>query len=45
MDATHWQDVSDPDLLAAVAGSDAAAVEHRYHHYEKRGYEYVSTLI
>ena len=45
MDATHWQDVSDPDLLAAVAGSDAAAFERLYQLYEKRVYQYVRTLI
>jgi RNA polymerase sigma-70 factor (ECF subfamily) len=45
MDATHWQDVSDPDLLAAVAGSDAAAFERLYQLYEKRVYQYVCTII
>jgi RNA polymerase sigma-70 factor (ECF subfamily) len=45
MDATHWRDVSDPDLLAAVAGSDAAAFERLYQLYEKRVYQYVCTLI
>ncbi len=45
MDATHWHDVSDPDLLAAVAGHDAAAFERLYQLYEKRVYQYVCTLV
>jgi RNA polymerase sigma-70 factor (ECF subfamily) len=45
MDSTHRQDVSDPDLLAAVADSDAAAFERLYQLYEKRVYQYVCTLI
>ncbi|MEO5956717.1 MAG: sigma-70 family RNA polymerase sigma factor [Nitrospiraceae bacterium] len=45
MDATHWHDVSDPDLLAAVAGRDAAAFERLYQLYEKRVYQYVCTLV
>lgn len=45
MDATHRHDVSDPDLLAAAAGSDAAAFECLYQRYEKRVYQYVCTLI
>jgi RNA polymerase sigma-70 factor, ECF subfamily len=45
MDATHWHDVSDTDLLTAVAGSDAAAFERLYQLYEKRIYQYVCTLI
>jgi RNA polymerase sigma-70 factor (ECF subfamily) len=45
MDSTHRQDVSDPDLLAAVAGRDAAAFERLYQLYEKRVYQYVCTLI
>jgi len=45
MDATHWRDVSDSDLLAAMAGSDASAFERLYQLYEKRVYQYVRTLI
>lgn len=45
MDATHWHDVPDTDLLTAVAGSDAAAFERLYQLYEKRIYQYVCTLI
>lgn len=45
MDATHWQDVSDPDLLVAVADGDAPAFECLYQRYEKRVYQYVCTLI
>ena len=45
MDATHWHDVSDPDLLAAVADRDAAAFERLYQLYEKRIYQYVCTLV
>ena len=45
MDATHWRDVSDSDLLAAMAGSDASAFERLYQLYEKRVYQYVCTLI
>ena len=45
MDATHWQDVSELDLLAAVAGSDATAFERLFQLYEKRVYQYVCTLI
>lgn len=45
MDATHWHDISEPDLLAAVAGNDATAFERLYQLYEKRVYQYVCTLV
>lgn len=45
MDATHGQEGSDCDLLAAVAMGQQSAFERLYRLYEKRVYQYVSTLV
>lgn len=45
MDATYQSDGSEPDLLATVAVGDQSAFERLYHLYEKRLYQYVSTLV
>ena len=45
MDATHGQDGSESDLLAAVAAGDAPSFERLYHLYEQRVYQYVYTLV
>ena len=45
MDATYQSDGSEPDLLATVAMGDQSAFERLCHSYEKRLYQYVSTLV
>jgi len=45
MHATHRQDGSDSDLLAAVASGEQTAFERLYKLYEQRVYQYVCALI
>jgi RNA polymerase sigma-70 factor, ECF subfamily len=45
MDATHGQEGSESDLLAAVAMGRQSAFERLYGLYEKRVYQYVNTLV
>jgi RNA polymerase sigma-70 factor (ECF subfamily) len=45
MDATHGQEGGESDLLAAVAMGRQSAFERLYGLYEKRVYQYVSTLV
>ena len=45
MDATHGQDGSESDLLAAAAIGDTTSFERLYQLYEKRVYHYVCTFV
>ncbi len=42
---TYQHDMSDSDLLAAVASGDQSAFERLYRLYEKRIFQYVCTLV
>jgi len=45
MDATHGEERSESDLLAAVAMGQQSAFERVYRLYEKRVFQYVYTLV
>jgi len=45
MDATHWQDLTDLDLLKACVPDNQHAFEALYQRYEKRVFQYLMTVV